>query len=195
MLSGMKFVTAAVITVVVLTMACSTPKGETPAEKKDYADKMHRTALADLYRQKPETKAKVEGAAGYAVFSNIGMKILLLASGNGYGVVHDNETGAETYMKMREFGLGIGLGVEDFKAVFVFNDKAVMKKFVDDGWEWGADASAAAKSGDTGGAAGGDTNTESDIDVYRFTESGIALMAAVTGTKYWKDEDLNKVKK
>jgi hypothetical protein len=37
--------------------------------------------------------------------------------------------------------------------------------------------------------------TKSKIDGYRFTESGIALMAAVTGTKYWQDEELNKVGK
>jgi lipid-binding SYLF domain-containing protein len=132
---GIRFAVLLVVVLMVAVTGCSTAKGENPAEKKAYADNMRKTALADLYREKPAVKAQVESAPGYAVFSNIGMKILLLASGNGYGVVHNNETGQDTYMKMREFGLGLGLGVEDFKAVFVFNDKEVMKTFIEDGWE------------------------------------------------------------
>jgi hypothetical protein len=29
------------------------------------------------------------------------------------------------------------------------------------------------------------------MEIYTFTESGIALQATVAGTKYWKDDDLN----
>lgn len=171
--------------------ACATAQGTTPDEKRDSVDVMRREALAELYAKKPEAKAQVEQAAGYAVFSNVGMKVLILASGNGYGVAHDNETGRDTYMKMRELGVGVGLGVEDFRAVFVFLDAKVMKTFVEEGWEWGGDASATAKSDETGESVGANARTEGGIVVYRFTEAGVALMAAVTGTKYWKDDELN----
>jgi lipid-binding SYLF domain-containing protein len=171
--------------------ACATAQGTTPDEKRGSVDVMRREALAELYAKKPEAKAQVEQAAGYAVFSNVGMKVLLLASGNGYGVAHDNETGRDTYMKMRELGVGVGLGVEDFRAVFVFLDAKVMKTFVEEGWEWSGDASATAKSDETGESVGANARTEGGIVVYRFTEAGVALMAAVTGTKYWKDDELN----
>ena len=30
------------------------------------------------------------------------------------------------------------------------------------------------------------------MEIYQFTESGVALQATVQGTKYWKDSKLNK---
>jgi lipid-binding SYLF domain-containing protein len=182
---------AVLLVMTVIVPACKSAEGTTPDEKRQSIDAMADDSLAELFRQKPETNAIVKGAAGYAIFSNMGMKILVLASGNGYGKVHDNATGKATYMKMRELGVGVGLGVEDFKGVFVFHSKAVLDKFVETGWEWSGDASAAAKSEETGGTLGADARTNQGISVYRFTESGIALMAAVTGTKHWKDEELN----
>jgi hypothetical protein len=29
------------------------------------------------------------------------------------------------------------------------------------------------------------------MEIYQFTEAGIALQATLAGTKYWKDKDLN----
>jgi hypothetical protein len=30
-----------------------------------------------------------------------------------------------------------------------------------------------------------------NMEIYNFTESGIALQATIAGTKYWKDAELN----
>ncbi len=40
-----------------------------------------------------------------------------------------------------------------------------------------------------GGAAG--ASSGGPMEIYQFTESGVALQATVSGTKYWKDKDLN----
>ena len=180
-----------ILCVLVIASGCASAKGETPDEKRQSVDDMRTATLADVYAQKPEVKAIVEGAPGYAVFSNVGMKILLLASGNGFGVVHDNGSGKDTYMKMRELGVGVGLGIEEFRAVFVFHNADVMKKFVKEGWEWGGDASATAQGEESGASVGADASVSQGISVYRITNTGIALMAAVTGTKYWEDDELN----
>jgi lipid-binding SYLF domain-containing protein len=45
-------------------------------------------------------------------------------------VVRDNQTGRDIYMKMGEFGIGLGLGVKDFRAVFVFHDHATVERFI-----------------------------------------------------------------
>jgi lipid-binding SYLF domain-containing protein len=131
---------------------CMSAKGETLQEKRDYALDMQSSVLQELYEQKPEAQAKVEKAAGYGVFTNLGSKIFVISTGSGYGVVHDNKTGKDTYMKMIEVGGGFGMGIRKFKAVFVFNDAKAMRDFVDQGWEFGGDADAAAKAGDTGAA-------------------------------------------
>jgi lipid-binding SYLF domain-containing protein len=93
-------------------------------------------------------------------------------------------------MKMGEVGLGLGLGVKDFRAVFVFDNQATFNRFVESGWEFGAHADAAAKAKDKGGAVGGEVLIDG-ITIYQLTESGLALQATIKGTKYWKDDELN----
>jgi lipid-binding SYLF domain-containing protein len=187
-------VLAAALALFSLAAGCATTKGSSPEEKRSYTLRMRDDTLAELYRREPGAKEKIEKAAGYGVFSNIGTNIIFISTGGGYGVISDNATGENTYMKMGEFGVGIGLGVKDFRAVFVFRDKAVMNTWIYSGWEWGGEADAAAKSGEQGGAATAAGNVNEGVEVYQFTDSGIALSATVSGTKYWRDDELNAAK-
>jgi lipid-binding SYLF domain-containing protein len=147
-----------------------------------------------LYAARPELRAKVTNAAGHAFFSNLNVNVLLLSTENGYGVVHDNGTGKDTFMKMAGAGAGLGMGVKDYRVVFIFTDPAVMQRFVDNGWDFGGQADASAKTGETGAAASGTTTAGAvaGMEIYQFTQSGLALQATVQGTKYWRDEALNK---
>jgi len=181
---------ASAIVGITLATGCKSVEGSNKGEKQANVREVRDTALADLYKQKPAAKGEVEGAAGYAVFTNIGINLFVVASGNGYGCVTNNKTNHVTYMKMREVGVGIGLGAKDFRAVIIFTDAAVMKKFVDSGWEFGGEADAAAKSGDSGDAAAGAASVGGMI-IYQLTDAGLALQATVSGTKYWKDDELN----
>jgi lipid-binding SYLF domain-containing protein len=171
---------------------CAKAKGTTPAEKRNYTLDMREDTLKKLYAQEPEARGKIKQAAGYGVFSNVGLNLFVLASGNGFGVVRDNANKHEVYMKMKEFGLGLGIGAKDFYAVIVFNSPGALKTFVSDGWEWGGDADAAGKTGeDKGAAASASANLQKDVEVYLLTEKGFALQATASGTKYWPDEELN----
>jgi lipid-binding SYLF domain-containing protein len=172
-------------------VSCATPKGITTQEQKSYVSKMKNETLAKLYAQKPETKGMIRKAAGFGVFSNIGTYVFFLAGGSGYGIVVDNSTKQKTYMKMRSVGVGLGMGVKDFRAIFIFKNKKVLDEFVEKGWEFGGQVDAAAKSGEKGGAASGEAYLETDVIIYELTESGVALQATVAGTKFWKDEGLN----
>ena len=172
-------------------VGCRTPKGKSVAEKKAYAFEMREDVLAELYEKRPEAKEKIANAAGYGVFSNINIHLFLLSTGNGYGIVHDNATGKDTHMVMRMLGAGIGAGVKDFRAVIIFKNPEVLHTFVEKGWEWGGQAEAAAKAGETGAEAGVAGEVTGEMEIYNFTEAGIALQATAAGTKYWKDKDLN----
>ena len=106
----MRHFVVVVLAVSVLAAAgCTSPKGASVTEKRANIDSMHVKALADLYRARPELKKKVENAAGYGVFTNIGTAIIFVTTGSGYGTVVNNRTGEETYMKMAEVGVGLGL--------------------------------------------------------------------------------------
>ena len=154
---------------------------------------MRDSVLADLYKLHPELKSKIKSAAGYAVFSNIGINLVLASFAGGHGIVvkHGKLKETETFMKMGSAGLGLGLGVKDFRAVFVFRDAAKLEAFVDKGWDFSGQADVAAKSDDKGGALAAAETVIPGVDVYQITKNGLALQATLQGTKYWKDKDLN----
>ena len=80
-----------------------------------------RQTLQRLYKAEPGAKSAIHGAAGYAVFSNLGVKILVAGSGNGKGIAVNNKTKQETFMKMLEVQAGLGMGVKKFSVIFVFD--------------------------------------------------------------------------
>ena len=123
-------------------------------KSKDQAEvrKAGQDALAAVYKAAPSARKAVESAAGYAAFSNFGMKILVAGGGSGKGFAVNNKTKAMTYMKMAEIQAGLGFGAKKFQVVWVFETEAALNNFVNSGWEFGAQATAAAKSADKGAA-------------------------------------------
>ena len=174
----------------ILLTGCATTKGATPQDKRQAILNMKKETLSDLYKIKPQAKSQIAKAPGYAVFSDANVNIIFASFGGGYGVVKNNKTGKHTYMKMGELGIGLGLGVKDFRAIFVFHDDDTMNYFINSGWEFGGHADAAAKASDKGAAVGGEVLLD-NITIYQLTESGLALQATIKGTKYWKDDALN----
>jgi lipid-binding SYLF domain-containing protein len=154
-------------------------------------DQIARDALAELYKLQPAARKQVESAAGYAAFSNFGMKILLAGGGTGKGVAVNNKTKAVTYMKMAEVQAGLGFGVKKFRLVWVFETEKALNDFVNSGWELGAQATAAAKAGDKGTAYQGAVSVAPGVWLYQLTGDGLALELTAKGTKYYKDGDLN----
>jgi len=169
---------------------CATTGGNTKSEKQAAILEMKNEVLSDLYKIKPDVKAQIAKAPGYAVFSNANVYLIFVSVGGGHGVVKNNRTGKYTYMKMGEVGVGLGLGVKDFRGVFVFHNTETMNRFIEEGWAFGGQADAAAKASDKGAAVGGEITID-NITIYQLTEAGLALQATVTGTKYWKDDSLN----
>jgi lipid-binding SYLF domain-containing protein len=164
---------------------------ESAAAKRKEILHMRSETLAKLYKIHPAARAEIHKAVGYAVFSNVGVNLILLSAGGGSGVAHDNRSGRNIYMKMVTGGFGLGLGVKDFRGVFVFHTRKAFNQFVNSGWEAGAQADAAAKSGNKGGAVAGAITVAPGVDLYQITENGLALQATIQGTKYYKDKDLN----
>jgi len=155
--------------------------------------KIEKDTLAKLYSAQPAAKGAIEGAAGYAVFNNFGMKILVAGSGSGKGVAVDRKTGKRTYMRMGELQAGLGIGVKKFQVVFVFESPEKLDAFMNQGWEFGGQTTAAATTGDKGASLQGAQSISPGVWIYQLTDKGLAVEATVKGTKYWKDEALNKL--
>lgn len=147
--------------------------------------------LQELYAKQPDAKRAVEGAAGYAVFSNFGMKILVAGGGKGEGVAVNNQTREEIFMRMAEVQAGLGFGAKKFRLVWVFETQAAFDSFVNNGYQFGGHAALAAKAAGMGGGMAGAASVSPGVWIYQITDDGIAAELTVKGTKYYRDKELN----
>lgn len=147
--------------------------------------------LTQLYRYQPEARGVIERAAGYAVFSNFGMKLLVAGTGKGQGVAVNNKTGKETFMKMLEVQAGLGFGLKKFRLVWVFENQAAFDKFVATGRELGGQASFTAKAAGKGGGVAGAASVDEGVWLYQLNDKGLAAEITVKASKYYKDAELN----
>ena len=186
----------AILKFIVLTLACSLAivahaADDKKAEEQKQVRKMAHDTLQRLYKAEPKAKGAVEGAAGYAVFSNTGLKILMLGSGKGEGLAVNNKSHQETFMKVVELQAGLGFGVKKFSVIFVFDNDKAFDSFVNSGWEFGGQSTVAATTGEKGGAMTGAASVSDGVWMYQMTDKGVALEITAKGTKYYKDDDLN----
>ncbi len=192
-------------TVLVATAACAVLMGSifsvgpvwaakkeaTKEQKQAEVRKTVNETLTRLYNLQPSSKGAIEKAAGYAVFSNFGMKIFFAGGGSGKGIAVNNATKKETFMKMLEVQAGLGVGVKKFRLVWVFQTEEALNTFISSGWELGSQATAAAKYDEKGGAMAGAVSVSKDVWVYQLTDKGLAAELTAKGTKYYRDDDLN----
>ena len=175
-----------------LVMACAlSVTAKSKEEKQAEARKKAQATLARLYKARPSAQAAIKKAAGYAVFNSGGVKILVAGGGRGQGIAVNNGTQKVIYMKMREIQAGLGMGAKKFSTIFVFETNAALDKFVNSGWEFGGQTTAAAKTGDGGGSYQGAASVSEGVWMYQLTDKGLALEVTGKGTKYFKDDDLN----
>ena len=167
--------------------------GEDDNEKKRAKSrKMATETLQDLYKAEPTAQAAIQKSAGYAVFNNMGTNLLLLSTARGAGIAINSKSKQETFMKMVSAGAGLGVGVKDYRVIFVFENDNALTQFLDSGWSGSAQTDAAAKAGSAGAAYSGAVEVAPGVWVYQITKNGVALQLTLQGTKYYKDDDLNK---
>jgi len=188
--AAMKFI-ASSIALVLLTGGLARA-GDSPDEKRTKTRKMAAQTMQDLYKLEPTAEGAIQKAAGYAIFNNMGTNILLLSTARGSGIAVNSKTKQETFMKMISAGAGLGIGVKDYRVVFVFGTEKALNQFLDSGWSGSAQSDAAAKAGDKGAAYSGAVEVAPQVYVYQITKNGVALQLTLQGTKYYKDDDLNK---
>lgn len=152
---------------------------------------MAHDALATLYEIAPGARRAIERAAGYGVFSTFGVKLFFAGGTSGKGMVVNNRTGRQTFMKMVQVQAGLGFGVAKDRLVFVFTNERALRNFIDQGWEFGAQASLAAMAAGQGGMFTGAASIAPGVYLYQLTDTGLAATITVSGTKFFRDPDLN----
>jgi len=105
----------------------------------------------------------------------MGANVLLLSTARGAGVAVHSKTKQETFLKMVSAGAGLGVGVKDYRVIFVFENDEAFSRFFNSGWSGSGQADAAAKAGTSGGAYSGAVRVEPGVWVYQITKNGLAL--------------------
>jgi lipid-binding SYLF domain-containing protein len=165
---------------------------KTVAQQRQDILKTSNDTLKSLYQVQPKAKELIERSVGYATFSNFGMKILIAGGGTGSGVVIEKSGNKRIYMNMAEVQAGLGFGIKSFQNIFVFETEAAMNDFINSGWTFGGQVTAAAKYENNGDAYQDATVVAPGVLMYQLTDSGLAAEITGKGTKYYKNTDLNK---
>lgn len=191
--SRRSWLATAVMAVALGLSACSTAPVSPQQAEEQRADirAVANETLAELYQQYPAARRQIQRAAGYAVFSNFGFKILFMGSATGEGLAVNHVTQRETFMRMVELQPGYGFGAQQFKLVFVFQTPQAFEQFVSSGWEFGGNAMASAQSRtqEMGNQMG--VSVSQGVLMYQLSGTGAIVGVSITGAKYYPDANLN----
>jgi lipid-binding SYLF domain-containing protein len=185
---------ATLLFLLVFAVGCTGTKSKSQTEKdaaRDSLRAMKERTLTSLYQNEPSAKSVVADAAGYAVFSDFGFKVVFMGGAHGKGMAVNKTTKQETFMKMVELQPGLGVGAENYHLVLVFENPDAFNSFVTSGWELGANAMAAAKDKSEGSGDAGAVTFSHGVKLYQLSDTGAIVGASITGAKYYKDDDLN----
>jgi hypothetical protein len=162
---------------------------ETPEATRAKLDDMAYGVLARLLVENPEAASAYDVSAGFAVFDMRRISVFPLSAGYGRGVAAPDPDGPRTYMQMGTGGVGAAFGIGGFESQFVimFETPVDFERFVTNGYDASADA----------GAMHGEENETAEVkftngqSFFVLSKNGWRLNANASGTKYWKDGDLN----
>ena len=163
-------------------IGCASPQGETAEDKRQFILEQDQAVIDAAIGDKPVTREEIEGAAGYATFTNIDTQVLLLGGDDGYGVLTNNETGERTYLDFDAIEMGPGVGIGKYRLLLLFEDQETIREFLGGQWKWGAESSAiAAGSQGAGNSAEQTAAFDQGIKIWTIGTVGFAAQVDVTG--------------
>lgn len=160
-------------------------------QARDQVREMSQDALASLNEIAPGARYAIDRAAGYAVFSTFGIKLFFAGGTTGKGLVVNQRTHRQTYMQMVQVQGGLGFGVNKNRLIFVFTTQNALNNFINQGWEFGGQGNLSAMAGGKGGMFSGAASVAPGVFLYQITDTGLSASLTVSGTKFFRDPDLN----
>lgn len=180
----------AVVLLTAMALFVSVAGASSKEEKRQHIRDISAQTLQKLYELQPAARGYVENAAGYAVFGNWGVKLLVIGGGTGKGMAVNNSSRAETFMDMVTGSAGLGLGAKTYNVVFIFETEKALNDFTIHGWQFGGQVTAAATDSVSGSSYQGAFSVSPGVWMYEMTDKGLALELTLKGSKYSRN-DLN----
>ena len=177
---------------IVIASGCSTPKGATAEEQRAYTLEVREEGLAAFYASDPNLEEKVKAAEGYIFFSNFAMHPGWMTLANGYGVLENNSTKEQTFVRMFRFGIGPGLSFKGVYALVLINNPDTLKKFAEGASALAGFVEACFRFGDFGGSWALEGAFGADVEAYGWTHTGLGIELTFLGGRVWPKAELNK---
>ena len=176
----------AIIAALALIVACRTiPVAEREPMRQEIIELGNET-IEKLTVQRPELQEKLDDSPGYFVGRLSGVKAPVLGFGKGIGVLHDTKQETRTYMNVKRFDLGLGLGTGQYRVLALFDNREEMEKFRSGKWTGGLGAESAA--GEKASVAV--SQADDELTLLLLPETGAALIATARLVKLSVNEDL-----
>ena len=182
----------AVLMMCLMTATSLAANPEKIQKERTEIEELSEKALQNLYAKVPSAERVIENCYAYATLSNTGMKLGIFGDAHGRGLAINNETGERLYMRMKEMGIGLGLGVKEYDLIFVIGTEAAWNSFISGDIKFASAAEAAASDGVTGDSIEGASIAAKGVWVYQITKKGLTLDASIKGTKIYPDKKLNQ---
>ena len=113
--------------------ACTSIPVAQRADKRAQLDQEAEETIAEMLELDPAIGQELEEAAGYFVSRVSAANLAFIGGGQGIGVLVDRQSGDRTYLNVKRFDLGAGLGVRYYRVLLIIEGKDKLEAFRD-GW-------------------------------------------------------------
>jgi len=149
----------------------------TPVQQKQMINDSQAT-LKDLEIADSTLADKVNNAAGYVVFPEVGRGAVGVEAGSGNGDVYTKgKYLGSAHLSLG--GVGVSLGGETYQEIILFQTPEALQDFENNGVKFGADASAVALQ--AGAAASAQFSKNNGTLVFKHTTGGLMFDASLNG--------------
>jgi len=155
-----------------LLAGCTSIPVEERESRRAEIDRAAEETIATLSEKDADFATALENAAGYFAGTASSTTVAVIGGAYGIGVLVDLSTGERTYLNMKRFDLGAGLGVQKYRGIMLAGDSDELED-----WRQGGFYSAVATDSAAGKSASQGAMRKGGQKVYIISDSGATLTA------------------
>jgi len=176
----------AIIVVLTSIAACRTIPVEKREPMRAEINSRGNEIIERLVVEQPDLQKKIDASAGYFTGRLSALKAPVVGGSTGIGVLYDQEQAMRTYLNVKRYDLGLGLGTGTYRVLAVFDNREALEKFRLGTWT-GSIGAETARAEKISAAA---TLADEGMSLYLLPESGAAFVATARLVSLSVNEDL-----
>jgi len=176
----------AFLLVALALQACTSIPVEQRPDKRAELDRIADETIALMIEEDPGLQQKLDASAGYFVSQVSAATVAVIGGGQGIGVLVDQQNGDRSYLNVKRFDLGAGLGVRYYRVLMLIGTPEKLAE-IRSGVSFRTLAADTA-AGSTGAASV--ARTPDDVAVHFMTESGGSIAATARLVRLTVNRDL-----